>query len=357
MTAPPDDLVSLLLQLLSIRSVIGEEAAIADFVEQRLRAKIKDVRRIGNSIVAFTPRRGRPLLCIAGHLDTVLNAPEDTNPPRVENGRVFGLGASDMKGAVACDLYLLEKDIIQNAPFDLCWVYYDREEGPIAENGLLKLWDAVPELKTVDLAVCGEPTDNSIQLGCMGTMQVKVTFRGRAAHSARPWHGENAIHKSAALLTSLASLAPRDVTIDGMLFREVISATLANGGRSRNVIPDVFELNVNARFSAASAPEEVFSKIKQMAAGAECIITDRAPAAAPRRSHPLVEKLILQLGAPVEPKQAWTDVAQFAEHGVAAINFGPGEQSQAHQRGESILLTNLAGGLRARELLLLAAKY
>lgn len=354
MSEPPATLVNLLLEMLSVRSVIDAETAMADFMERRLQTRLSDVRRIGNAIVAFGPRRGRPLLALVGHLDTVLNAPDDINTPRIEGGRVHGLGASDMKAALACDLWLLENYDITKSPFDLCWVLYDCEEGPIANNGLIKLWDAVPELSQIDLAICGEPTDNAVQLGCMGTMQVTVTFRGKAAHSARPWHGDNAIHKAGALLSALGALAPRDVVIDGMLFREVVSATLANGGRSRNVVPDNFELNINARFSAETTPESVFANITKMAAGADCRVTDCAPAAPPRRSHPLVEKMITQLGARVEPKQAWTDVAQFAGRGIAAINFGPGEQAQAHQRDESILLTNLAEGMRARETFLLS---
>ncbi|MBI3817997.1 MAG: succinyl-diaminopimelate desuccinylase [Planctomycetes bacterium] len=348
MDAPPDSLVDGLLTLLKIRSVLGEELEIANYVENKLRARLSDVRRFGNSMVAFGPRRGRPLVALAGHLDTVSGAPDDPNPPRVEGGRAHGLGASDMKCSIACDLWFLDNHDPVGSPYDLCFVYYDKEEGPIKDNGLLKLWDAVPELKSVDLAICGEPTDNSVQLGCVGSMHVKVIFHGKAAHSARPWQGENAIHKSADFIGKLAALAPRDVVIDQMLFREVISATVATGGRSRNVVPDTFEVSLNARFSAATPPDEMFARIQQMAPGAECKIFDCAPSAPPRRSHPLIEKLIQQLGARVEPKQAWTDVAQFAQHGVAAINFGPGEQALAHQRGESVSLDALETGRRGR---------
>ncbi|MFN0205795.1 MAG: succinyl-diaminopimelate desuccinylase [Planctomycetota bacterium] len=349
MAAAPESLTKLVLELLNLRSEIGNEAEIANFVEARLRAKLTDVRRIGNAIVAFGPRRGRPLVALAGHLDTVFGAPDDPNAPRIVNDRIFGLGASDMKAAIACDLWLLENCDITKCEFDLCFVFYDREEGPLSENGLLKLWSTVPELKTVDLAICGEPTDNAVQLGCVGSVHFKVIFRGRAAHSARPWQGDNAVHKSWKLLKALSEAPVREAVIDELTFRDVMSVTLAQGGRSRNVIPDLFELNINARFAPDSSVENVQSKIASLAGGAEITVVDSAAGAKPNRYHPIIKLLIERTGARVEPKQAWTDVAQFAERGIAAINFGPGEQAQAHQRGEGIAVEAISAYINIKK--------
>jgi succinyl-diaminopimelate desuccinylase len=76
-----------------------------------------------------------------------------------------------------------------------------------------------------------------------------------------------------------------------------------------------------------------------VAGRADVEITDRSPAARPNASHPLVRALIASGVRAVEPKQAWTDVARFAQHGVAAVNFGPGENAQAHQKNESTSLS------------------
>ena len=64
-----------------------------------------------------------------------------------------------------------------------------------------------------------------LQLGCVGSIHATVTFTGRAAHSARPWHGENAVHRAGALLAELHARAPREATSGGLVFREVLSAT------------------------------------------------------------------------------------------------------------------------------------
>lgn len=343
-----DPLTDTLLELLAIPSVTGSERAIADCVEARLRRRLADVRRSGNAVVAFGPKRGRPRVAFAGHLDTVPAPPENANPPRIEGDRVFGTGASDMKAAIACDLTVLDGLELDAAPFDLTWIYYDREEGPLEGNGLRPLLTSIPELSALDLAVCGEPTDNEVQLGCVGSLHARVAFRGRAAHAARPWQGVNAITKAWRFLRALDELEPRDVSLDGLVYRETLAATLASGGRSRNVVPDEFVVNVNARFAGTTAPRDVEARIRTLAPGAEIEVNDVAPAAPPRRGHPLVETLVKAVGGRVEPKQAWTDVAQFAERGVAAVNFGPGETARAHQANESVALDSLHLGLELR---------
>src|SRR5262249_24420263 len=123
-------------------------------------------------------------------------------------------------------------------------------EGPFAENELGPVLDQDDELRTIDLAVCMEPSDNRVHLGCNGSIHATVTFEGKTGHSARPWEGENAVTKAARLLTKLAALKPRPSTIDGHVYKTVTTVTQArDGGRGRNVVPDRFVLNVNHRFA------------------------------------------------------------------------------------------------------------
>jgi succinyl-diaminopimelate desuccinylase len=163
-----------------------------------------------------------------------------------------------------------------------------------------------------------------------------VRFRGRTAHSARPWQGENAIYKSLAFLQLLAAREPRQVLLDGHSFREVLSPTVAQTtGRGRNIIPDEFDLNVNYRFAPPRTPEQALAELVALVGDAALVeATDLAPAGRPHAKHPLVQKLISSGVAAVQTKQAWTDVARFDALGVPAVNFGPGTQNQAHQRNE-----------------------
>lgn len=333
-----------LLWLCEIPSPIGEERALCDAVQARLaRTELAaPIRRYGDSIVVpLTKNSGGPHLALVGHLDVVRT--EHDAPPRIEGDRLYAPGAADMKSGLALMIDLAERHERPRVDLTLC--FYAREEGPFAENELGPVLAEDPELGKVDLAVALEPSDNKLQLGCGGSIHATARFHGRTAHSARPWQGENAIHKAAGLLARLSALQPEPREIQGLCWTNVTSATLAKGGRGRNVIPDVFELNLNHRFAPDRSLQQAQDEVVKLVAGeAELSFTDLSPAAAPHRDHPLVQALAAAGVLAVEPKQAWTDVARFAELGVVAVNFGPGVQAQAHQRNEWTLLSQLEVG-------------
>ncbi len=333
-----------LLWLCTIPSPIGEEAALCTAVVDRL-AQVRlaaPIRRYGDSIVVPLTRGSKgPHVALVGHLDTVRT--EHDGPARIEGDKLYGAGSSDMKSGLALMLELAERDV--RPPLDLTLVFYAREEGPFAENELGPVLAEDPELKNVSIAMCLEPSDNRLQLGCAGSLHATVRFMGRTAHSARPWQGENAIHKAANFLARLSHLEPIRSQIDGLEWSAVMSATMAKGGRARNIIPDVFEVNVNHRFGPDRTVEQAKAAVLAVVAGdAEVLFVDEAPPALPFRKHPLVEALAASGVVAVEPKQAWTDVARFSALGVVAVNFGPGVNSQAHQRNEWTSLSSLATG-------------
>ena len=337
-------LADTLLWLCEIPSPIGEEKALCDAVAERLSkvALAQPIRRIGDSIVVpLTRNTGGPHVALVGHLDVVRTVHD--GPPRIEGDRLYAPGAADMKSGLALMLDIAEHAMRPRVDLTLC--FYAREEGPFLENELGPVLEQEPELSRVDIAVALEPSDNKLQLGCGGSIHATVRFSGRTAHSARPWQGENAIHKAAGFLARLGALEPVESVIDGMQWMNVTSATLASGGRGRNVIPDQFELNVNHRFAPDRTLEQGQAHVRELAGSdADVEFTDLSPSAAPHRDHPLVRALAAAGVHAVEPKQAWTDVARFAQRGVVAVNFGPGVQAQAHQRNEWTLLSQLVTG-------------
>jgi succinyl-diaminopimelate desuccinylase len=270
---------------------------------------------------------------LAGHLDTVPE-PEGGLPVRVEGEKVYGRGASDMKAGDAVMLALLE-----DLPWEVSWaepafVFYEREEGPYAENGLEKVFAGCPWVLDAGLALVLEPTAGALEVGCVGTAQIEVTFRGRPAHSARPWQGENALTAAGGLLAELHERRVEEVVVEGLTFYEVLVPTMARGGRAKNVVPDLFWINVNYRFAPDKTLEDVRQVFEELLEGrADYEVADFAPSGPVELDNPLLQKLI-ETGLEVRPKQAWTDVARFAERGVAAANFGPGLPSQAHQEAE-----------------------
>jgi succinyl-diaminopimelate desuccinylase len=332
-----DRLADLTLWLCAIPSVTGNEADCARFVAGTLESAGLTVERIGASILVRTVER--PRVVLFGHTDTVPPKPSD-GPPRREGSRIIGLGASDMKGGLAVMLALA----VDRAPGG--FVFYDREEGPWAESGLGEVLERAAWLREAELAFCLEPSDNVVQVGCMGSLHARVTFRGRAAHSARPWQGDNAIHRAAPLLARLAEQPPLDVVVDGHLFREVLSATMAEGGSARNVIPDRFSLNLNYRFSPARSLAQAEDEVRALAGGADVEIVERAPSGRVVTDNVLLRRFLALNGNEVRAKQAWTDVARLTAAGLDAVNLGPGLAAQAHQAGEYADAALLATGYR-----------
>jgi succinyl-diaminopimelate desuccinylase len=325
-----------LLWFLERPSVTSEEKRLCDDLEARAsRLSGWETRRVANNLVIrrAEPDGSRDRLIFAGHLDTVPE-PQGGLPVRVEGERVYGRGASDMKAGDAVMLALLENFSWEDSWAEPVFVFYEREEGPYAEDGLEAVFAEMPHVLDADLALVPEPTAGALEVGCVGSAHIEVTFRGKSSHSARPWQGENAITAAGAFLEELHDREVEEVVVEGLTFYEVLVPTMARSGRAKNVVPDEFWINVNHRFPPGKGIEDVrrvFEKLLGESAGYE--IVDLAPSGPVELDNPLLQKLI-ETGLEVRPKQAWTDVARFAERGVAAANFGPGLPAQAHQEAE-----------------------
>ena len=335
------NLVDTLVRLVDTPSATGAEGPLCAALAERLSAVYREdeLRRVGNSLVAGR-RAGRPLVLLVGHLDTVPN--QGQGPARIAGGRLHGLGASDMKSGLAVMVHLLEEAGVLAGPYDTAGVFYDAEEGPFAGNGLEAVLRECGWLAEAEFAVVCEPTDLALQLGCTGVVNAAVRFTGRPAHSARPWLGENAVTKAGEWLAGMHRREREPYAAGGLTFYEVFSVTRAAGGVANNVIPGSFAMNLNYRFAPHRTVAEARERLSAAAAGADEVeITDAAPAAPVPEDNPFLERLRRCAAAPVEPKQAWTDVARLAAYGIPAVNYGPGETAQAHQPAESVPLENL----------------
>lgn len=331
-----DRLLETFLFFLERPSVIGYERRLCDDLEARLaRHPVWNVQRVSNNLIlrCKDPSPERPKVVFAGHLDTV---PEPDKPivVRVEGDKVYGRGASDMKAGDAVMLALLEDFDWTASWAEPVFIFYEREEGPYAENGLETVFAEAPDLLEAELALVPEPTAGALEVGCVGTAQVEITFSGKPAHAARPWQGENAITKAGEFLAALHGRVAEEVLVDGLPFYEVLTPTMSRGGRAKNVVPDSFWININHRFAPGKNLEDVKNLFDGLVGEqASYEVTDFAPSGPVELDNPYLRHLI-ETGLEVRPKQAWTDVARFAQRGVAAVNYGPGLPSQAHQEAE-----------------------
>jgi succinyl-diaminopimelate desuccinylase len=321
------------LALVNIPSVSRAEADAMAYVRSEL--PLEPVWS-GDDVLFATSKReaGRPLVLLVGHVDTV---PAQGNlPGRIEDGVVIGLGASDMKGGVAVMLELAEWTLTGEQDLDLGFLFFTREELPADESPVPEFLATCPEALEADLVIVLEPTDNELHLGCVGNLSAQLTFRGVSAHSARPWTGENAIHKAAAALAPLAALEPLDVEVDGLVFHEVVSAVAIEGGIADNVVPDRCVARLNYRYAPGRSREQAEDRVRELARDAEVEILGNSPPAHVVLDRPLVSRLREAGELAVRPKQAWTPVAQFAEAGLDAVNLGPGATRYAHRADEQV---------------------
>ena len=345
--AVDSDLVGLTAAICDIPSVSGDERALADAIEATLRDRPHlEVHRDADAVVARTNLGRDRRVVVAGHIDTV---PVARNlPTRLEGDTLWGRGTVDMKGGVAVALALAcELGTPQALPgVDLTWVFYDHEEVEATLNGLGRLARNRPELLRGDFAILGEPSNAGIEGGCNGTMRVEVRTRGVAAHSARSWTGSNAIHAAAEVLARLDTYEPRTIEVDGLAYREGMNAVGISGGIAGNVIPDECVVTVNFRFAPSRDEAEAEKHLRDLFAGYDVEVTDSSPGARPGLDAPMArdftDAVLAVSGATPRPKYGWTDVARFAELGIPAVNFGPGDPLLAHKDDERLPVAQLA---------------
>jgi succinyl-diaminopimelate desuccinylase len=332
------DLLTLTADLVDIASVSRDERAITAFFEAHLRdVPSLDVTRVGDNLVARTDL-GRPYrLILAGHTDTV--PPNGNERARREGDVLHGVGSADMKSGLAV-MFDAARTIPEPA-VDVTYVFYAREEIAASESGLQELFDARPDLLVGDAALLGEPTDGVLEAGCQGTMRVRVVMAGERAHTARPWMGRNALHRIGGILVDLGVYRERQPDIDGCRYREALQAVSVEGGVAGNVVPDRVELVLNHRFAPDRSATQAEAHVREvlepwLLPDDEVEVIDVADAAAPSLDHPLISSLVTRNALPVRAKLGWTDVARFAQHGIPAANFGPGDAELAHTAAERV---------------------
>ena len=324
MTNP--DLAARTLELVNVPSESRHEAEVMELVRGLLPGAL--LHDDGEAILWGDP--AAPVV-LAGHVDTV---PAQGNlPGRIEDGAVVGVGATDMKGGVAVMLELA----LAGAPGR--YLFFTREEVPLEESPLPALF-ATGLLAGAQLAVVLEPTDCTLHAGCLGNLQARVDFHGESAHSARPWTGVNAIHELVRGLGGLVELEPLAVELDGLVYREVLSAVRVAGGIAANVVPALASAELNFRYAPGRSRADAEGRLRELVPHGELTVVHNSPAAPPALTNPLAAALRERVPE-VAPKQAWTPVAQFAEQGIDAVNYGPGATAYAHRVDERIPVENL----------------
>ncbi|MBD8044112.1 succinyl-diaminopimelate desuccinylase [Arthrobacter sp. Sa2BUA2] len=335
---------------MDIESVSGNEAAIAGAVESALRSLDHlEVVRDGDTVMARTNLGRAERIILAGHLDTVplptVPGARGTVPSRWDGEVLYGRGATDMKGGVAVQLALAAQ--LTEPTRDITFIFYDHEEVDASLSGLGRVARSYPAWLEADFAILLEPTDGTVEGGCNGTMRFQARTTGKAAHSARAWMGENAIHAAAEILVRLRGHEPATVRVEGLDYRESLNAVRISGGTAGNVIPDAAMVEINYRFAPDKDLAQAEAYVRNLLDGFDLVVTDASAGARPGLDRPAAASFVAAVGAEPKPKYGWTDVARFSALGVPAVNFGPGDALLAHSDDEHVHAEAIRECLRA----------
>lgn len=343
--------IELTRALCDIESVSGNERSIADAIQASLAGLDHlEVIRDADALVARTNLGRAKRVVIAGHIDTVpVNANLPTRFETIDGVEyLWGRGTVDMKAGVAVQLKLAAE--LVDPAVDITWIFYDHEEVSSDLNGLGRLAANSPELLAGDFAILCEPTSAVIEGGCNGTARIEVRTFGKRAHSARAWVGHNAIHDLAPVLATLAAYVPREIEVDGLVYREGLNAVGVSGGVAGNIIPDAAVVEINYRFAPSQTGDEAIAHLREVFDGFDVTVTDVADGARPGLDAPLAQNFLAAVGGEAKPKYGWTDVARFSALGMPAVNYGPGDPLKAHADDERVALAEITAcedGLRA----------
>lgn len=346
-------MIALCKALLDIPSPTFKEQEIQRFIRQFIRQQLPQlhIQEHKDNILASSPEKSHlPHVALVGHVDVV----PPYFPPYMQAGKLYGAGASDMLGGVAAFLFFLQEHIAQLLErYNITLILYVREEGTkLEENGLYDLIQFNPQqLKKIDVAIVGEPTDNTIQLGCVGSIHAQITIKGQACHSARPWQGDNALYKALPVIQALSQVEPVAHEKFGVTFFDVCQITESASEIGRTSIPGYWQANVNYRFAPVYTVDQACAALHSILHEAgltpdQYHIVD-CVGAGQVIENDLFRHLLGVVGKPVKAKQAWTDVAQLTDLGISAFNYGPGRADQAHQATEYIVVNDLQAYYRS----------
>lgn len=343
----PTDVFEVTKALVDFPSLSRDESALCDALHEWIAELRSDAKftRISNTLIVQLNQSelvdGDLPVLLAGHLDTVPAAQFDghiNDKARLIGNKLYGLGTSDMKSGLAVMIALIP-DISLSSTF----VFYEAEEISEIYNGLKFVVEQAPELVKAKWAILLEPTNGQLEMGCQGALTAHARFFGKKAHSARPWMGENAIHKGAQVLerASKAAQSLVEVEVEGLTYPPTLQVTMISGGVAANVIPDELDITINHRFAPDVRPESAITYMHEICEGADEVeVTSIAPGAIPAMTHPLVD-FAKSKGRALIPKVAWTDVARFYALGVPAVNCGPGDANLCHTPGEHVEVSKL----------------
>lgn len=368
--------ISLCRELIQQQSMSGEEKNVADRIKEAFQEWDYDeilTDDYGNIIGGITGRQPGKTILFDGHIDTVPvpDAGKWQHPPfaaEIEHGRIYGRGASDMKGAVSamiaavgefaahCKKNFSGKIYVAGVVHEECF------EGVAARK--------ISQLVKPDYVVIGEASELNLKRGQRGRAEIVLETFGKAAHSANPQHGVNAVYNMAELIQKVRGLVtPEQETLGaGILELTDIKSSPYPGA---SVVPDYCRATYDRRLLVGESPESVLAPLNELieslqkslpgfqakasfASGTERCYTGSAitgkrffPGWLYDENNEFVQIALAGLtAAGLHPEitqySFCTNASHYAgEAGIPTIGFGPSRENLAHTIDEYIEIEQL----------------
>jgi acetylornithine deacetylase/succinyl-diaminopimelate desuccinylase family protein len=342
-------------EMIRIRTVNppGNEEPLAHWLADRasqigMQAEVRTVAPSRANCVATVDFGPGPTFVLCSHLDVVPASEAQAWQPRVQDGRLYGRGACDAKGALAAMVAACDRLVRHGADLRGRLVLAAVADEETGATGALAL---VESGFAADIVVVGEPTQNRLVTSSRGALRLAVDFTGSAAHSSSPDAGANAVHAAARFIVALDDHHQRLRTQgDGSC-----AATVITGGSKLNIIPDACQVLVDRRLAPEETLEECIAEIEAILRqsgrdGGRATAWSQSPAGvwlspfSLPEGDPHRERLLRAVGQrePGPTFAGGTDAPHFIERGISTVILGPGSMEQAHVAEEWVSLSDLA---------------
>ncbi|MDP9310068.1 MAG: M20 family metallopeptidase [Chloroflexota bacterium] len=338
-----DELVQLTKDLVAIPSVSEDAAgrtAVIDFIAQfceQLPGVCVSRHESGGfpSLVAAFDDQPAKALVLNAHVDVVPGRPEQFQPFE-QDGRVYGRGSQDMKGAAAAMLLVLKAVAEGGQRPNAAWQFVTDEEiggdngvGHLLRNGY-----------TADFFIAGEPTDLTIVNRAKGILWVTVQQAGNPAHGSRPWDGSNPIIPVA---QGVSRLLERYPVPGSAVWRTTITPAALHSGDAHNRVPVDASLKLDIRRVPDDDPDAILQFVQASFPDATIEAGHCGSTLATSPEHPEVLKLVDAASAVLGQQPAFrdehfgSDARFYSEVGTAAVCFGPaGSGLHSHEEWVSV---------------------
>ena len=334
-----------------------------DYLRKRgLDVRMEEVSPGRSNLLALVDVGAEETVLLEAHMDTVgvENMTIDPFTPLIREGRMYGRGSCDTKGSLAafvsavCSLIERNRTFLRNV---LLAAVVDEEYGFTGAKHVVKSG------LRADFGIAGEPTRLRTVRAHKGVIRWNITARGRAAHSAYPDRGHNAIYSMARLISRLEEYAGTLGEGAGhpLLGTPTISVGVVQGGDAVNIVPDLCRIQVDRRTVPGETRESILRPLQDMVSGMEGVILEEPFLDVPGMEVSGESPAVIHLEEAVrkvtgesatEAAHYATDAGIYSGAGIPTVVFGPGDIAQAHTDAEYLDLEEFHRAVRIIQALL-----